>query len=112
MAISLAIAVAGCNGSLQTPSISMDGAGRCSALGEYVSVGGTAGFNTLVKRDFTTALLATGRVRLYEHGVAIASAIADSPPSNPYAILHAIENVFSGTGPGEAELGSIPTPPT
>jgi len=52
-------------------------------------------------------LLATGRVRLYEHANAIAAAIADSPPSNPYAILNAIENVFSGTGPGEAELGQV-----
>ena len=74
---------------------------------EYISVGGTAGFNALVNRDFTTALLATGHVRLYEHANAIASAIADSPPSHPYAILNAIEKVFSRTGPGEAELGYV-----
>jgi hypothetical protein len=74
-------------------------------LGRYVSIGGTAGFNTLVRRDFTIALLATGHVRLYEHASAIAAAIADSPTSNPYAILNEIENVFAGTGPGEAELG-------
>ena len=84
-----------------------NGGGGCSNSGEYVSAGGTAGFNTLVSRDFTTALRATGRVRLYEHASAIAAAIADSPSSNPYAILHAIEKVFSATGPGEAELGLI-----
>ena len=79
----------------------------CSRAGRYVSVGGTAGFNTLADADFTTALLATGRVRLYEHGSAVAAAIAGSPPSNPYAVLNAIESVFTGTGPGEAELGLV-----
>ncbi len=81
--------------------------GDCSQPGRYVSVGGTAGFNTLANPDFTTALLATGRVRLYEHAGAVAAAIADSPPSNPYAGLNAIESVFAGTGPGEAELGLV-----
>ncbi|MBV8373438.1 MAG: hypothetical protein JOY69_09275 [Candidatus Eremiobacteraeota bacterium] len=89
------------------PVISTSTAGRCLGSNEFVSVGGTAGFNTLVNRDFTTGLLATGHVRLYEHANAIAAAIADSPSSNPYAILNAIENVFSGTGPGEAELGYL-----
>jgi hypothetical protein len=79
----------------------------CSNLSQYVSIGGTAGFNTLVNPDFTTALLATGHVRLYEHGNAVAAAITGSPPSNPYAILNAIESVFAGTGPGEAELGWV-----
>jgi hypothetical protein len=79
----------------------------CSNLGQYVSVGGTAGFNTLARRDFTTTLLATGHVRLYEHASAIATAISHSPRSNRYAILNAIENVFSTTGPGEAELGLV-----
>jgi hypothetical protein len=77
----------------------------CANLGRYVSVGGTAGFNALVNPDFTTRLLETGHVRLYEHASAIAAAIADSPPSSSYAILGAIENVFARTGPGEAELG-------
>jgi hypothetical protein len=76
-------------------------------LGQYVSVGGTAGFNTLVRRNFTTALLATGHVRLYEHATAIAAAIADSPRSSPYATLNAIESVFAGSGTGEAELGLL-----
>ena len=81
--------------------------GGCSNVGQYVSVGGTAGFNALVNADFTTALLATGHARLYEHANAIATAIADSPPSHPYAVLNAIENVFSESGPGEAELGWV-----
>ena len=81
--------------------------GGCSSLGQYVSVGGTAGFNALVNPDFRTALLATGHVRLYEHASAIAAAITDSPPSTPYAILNAIETVFNETGPGEAELGLL-----
>jgi hypothetical protein len=82
-------------------------AAGCPAAGQYVSVGGTGGFNALVAPDFTTALLATGHVRLYEHATAIAAAIADSPPSTPYAILNAIETTFGGTGPGEAELGLV-----
>jgi hypothetical protein len=93
--------------SMQTPAHSETRRGECSNLGQYVSVGGTAGFNTLVKPDFTTALLATGHVRLYEHATAIAAAITDSPASNPYAVLNDIENVFNGTGPGEAELGLL-----
>jgi len=77
----------------------------CSRLGQFVSVGGTAGFNALVDPNFTTALIATGHARLYEHATAIAAAIKDSPPAHPYAILNSIENAFGGTGPGEAELG-------
>jgi hypothetical protein len=102
----VAIGIGGCNGSAAPPAVftSTDG---CANLGRWVSVGGTGGFNTLVNRDFTTALLSTGRVRLYEHASAIAAAIAGSPPSNPYAILNAIEGVFDGTGPGEAELGLV-----
>jgi hypothetical protein len=102
----LAVAVTGCNGA-QAPVISTSRDGQCSNSSEYISVGGTAGFNALVNGDFTTALLATGHARLYEHASAIASAIADSPPSNPYALLNAIESIFSGTGPGEAELGYV-----
>lgn len=105
IAASLAISVASCNAGLWPASIPAAGAAGCSNLGEFVSVGGTAGFNTLVDPDFTTALRATGHVRLYEHATAIAAAIAGSPPSNPYAILNAIENVFSASGAGEAELG-------
>jgi hypothetical protein len=109
LGLSLAVSFTGCNASSQPPVTMMRAsvAAGCSRSNEYVSVGGTGGFNALVNRDFTTALLATGRVRLYEHANAIAAAITDSPPSNPYAILHAIENVFGTTGPGEAELGLI-----
>jgi hypothetical protein len=106
LGVILALAVTGCDGGTATPIISTTPS-ACSNLEKYVSVGGTAGFNTLVRRDFTTALLATGHVRLYEHATAIAAAIGDSPSSNPYAILNAIESVFAGTGPGEAELGLL-----
>ncbi|HLY01466.1 MAG TPA: hypothetical protein VKR56_03110 [Candidatus Cybelea sp.] len=106
LGVALALSVTACNGGRATPAISSTPA-ACSDLGQYVSVGGTAGFNTLARRDFTTALIATGHVRLYEHGTAIAAAIADSPSSNPYAILNAIERVFAGSGPGEAELGLL-----
>jgi hypothetical protein len=61
----------------------------------------------LGKPNFVTGLLATGRVRLYEHGVAVASAITGSPRSHPYSILNAIEAEFTGTGPGEAEVGLV-----
>ncbi len=92
---------------MQPPVYSTTTASGCSNLGEYVSVGGTAGFNALVMPDFTTALLKTGHVRLYEHANAVAAAITDSPPSDPYDILNSIESVFNGTGPGEAELGLV-----
>jgi len=108
LAFSVAVSLGGCGGSQsQPPVMSPTSAAGCSNLGEYVSVGGTAGFNTLVNPGFTAALRATGRVRLYEHAVAIAAAITDSPPSNPYAILNAIEKVFSASEPGEAELGLV-----
>ncbi len=99
------LCISGCNGGPTPPIIATPSA--CSNLGQYVSVGGTAGFNTLVRRNFTNALLATRHVRLYEHASAIAAAIADSPSSNPYAILNAIDTVFAGAGPGEAELGLV-----
>jgi hypothetical protein len=102
-----ALAFAGCSGRVDPPAGSTESLDGCAHVGRYVSAGGTAGFNALVKPGFTTALLATDRVRLYEHGVAIASAIADAPPSNPYSILNAIGAVFTGTGPGEAELGLV-----
>jgi hypothetical protein len=103
----LATSLIGCNGNGGTPDRSTVPSGECAHLGQYVSVGGTGGFNTLANSDFTTALLAAGHAKLYEHGNAVASAIADSPPAKPYAILNAIEMVFGGTGPGEAELGWV-----
>ncbi len=98
---------AGCSANVNAPFVPPSRTTGCSNRGDYVSVGGTAGFNALVNRDFTTALRATGHVSLYEHATAIAAAITDSPPSNPYAILDAIQNVFSASGPGEAELGLV-----
>ncbi|MGB6645953.1 MAG: hypothetical protein WBE35_13050, partial [Candidatus Cybelea sp.] len=102
----LAVAVSGCN-IAQAPDIATSTVGRCTNSNGYISVGGIGGFNALVNRNFTTALLSTGHVRLYEHANAIASAIADSPRSNPFRILNAIETIFSETGPGEAELGYV-----
>jgi len=46
-------------------------------------------------------LLKTGHVGLYEHANAISA--AEEPPG----LLEAIERAFSGTGPGEAELGQV-----
>ncbi|MBV8490100.1 MAG: hypothetical protein JO199_06160 [Candidatus Eremiobacteraeota bacterium] len=96
--------LAGCNAGASVPAAATSPA-VCSASGGYVSVGGTGGFNALVNGDLTTALRATGRVRLYEHATAIAAAISQSPAADPYKILHAIETVFGASGPGEAELG-------
>jgi hypothetical protein len=107
VALAALLCLSGCTANEAVPIASVNAVDRCSGLGRYVSVGGTAGFNTLVNRDFTTALRSTGRVRLYEHATAIAAAISSSPPSKPYAILSEIQEVFGGTGPGEAELGLI-----
>lgn len=105
-AVFLTAALGGCRGAA-APVLSSGSSPGCAPSRQYVAVGGTAGFNALTQPEFTTALLATARVRLYEHANAVGAAIADSPASNPYAILNAIESVFSGTGPGEAELGYV-----
>lgn len=73
----------------------------CSNLGEYIFVGGTAGFDALRDGDQFEQLIQTGHVGLYEHANAISA--AEKPPN----ILRAIEQVFRGTGPGEAELGQV-----
>jgi|ERR1700683_119317 len=73
----------------------------CSNLGRYIFVGGTAGFNALRDGNQFKELLKSGHVGLYEHANAVDA--AENPPS----ILKAIEQVFSGTGPGEAELGQV-----
>jgi hypothetical protein len=73
----------------------------CSNLGQYIFVGGTGGFNALRDGDQFKELLETGHVGLYEHANAI-SAAEQSP-----GVLSAIEQVFSGTGPGQAELGQV-----
>jgi hypothetical protein len=73
----------------------------CSNLGEYIFVGGTAGFDALRRGDLLEELLKTGHVGLYEHANAISAA------ENPPGLLQSIEQVFNGTGPGEAELGQV-----
>lgn len=73
----------------------------CSNLGQYIFVGGTAGFDALGRGDQFAELLKTGHVGLYEHANAISA--AEKPPT----ILEAIERAFHGTGPGEAELGQV-----
>ncbi len=73
----------------------------CSTLSHYIFVGGTGGFDALRNGDQFQELLKTGHVGLYEHANAIAAA------ENPPGILTDIEQVFSGTGPGQAELGQV-----
>jgi hypothetical protein len=73
----------------------------CSNLGQYVFIGGTGGFDALRDGGQFTELLKTGHVGLYEHGNAIGAA-AEVP-----GLLADIEQVFSGTGPGQAELGQV-----
>ena len=85
----------------ENPSADPDRYGICSNLGEYIFVGGTGGFDALRHGDLFEELLKTGHVGLDERGNAISA--AENPPS----ILRAIERVFRGTGPGEAELGQV-----
>jgi hypothetical protein len=73
----------------------------CSHLGKYIFVGGTGGFDALRHGDLFAELLKTGHVGLYQHANAISAA------ENPPDLLEAIESVFSGSGPGEAELGQV-----
>jgi hypothetical protein len=85
----------------ENPAGDSDKYRACSNLGKYIFVGGTAGFDALRDGDQFKELLRTGHVALYEHANAIDA--AENPPS----ILQGIERVFSGTGPGEAELGQV-----
>jgi hypothetical protein len=73
--------------------------GLCSRLGVYIFVGGTGGFNALRDGDLFKPLLNAGHVGLYQHANAISAAAESS------GLLESIEEVFAGTGPGEAELG-------
>jgi hypothetical protein len=77
------------------------GDAACSNLGVYIFVGGTAGFDALEDGDQFKGLLKTGRVGLYEHANAVVA--AEKSPG----ILKSIERVFSGIGPGQAELGQV-----
>jgi hypothetical protein len=73
----------------------------CANLGVYIFVGGTGGFDGLENGDQFTELLATRHAGLYEHANAVVA--AEHPPN----IIQAIESVFAGTGPGQAELGQV-----
>lgn len=75
--------------------------GVCANLGEYILVGGTGGFDAFQAGDQLTELLATGHVGLYQHANAVSA--AENPPS----IISNIDQVFAGTGSGEAELGQV-----
>jgi hypothetical protein len=85
----------------ENPSGDPDKNSACSNLGVYIFVGGTAGFDALVDRAQFKDLLKTGHVGLYEHANAIIA--AEKSPG----LMRAIERVFSGTGPGQAELGQV-----
>jgi len=99
-AITLAISFVSASAQ-DNPSSDSVAKGACSNLGVYIFVGGTGGFDALRNGDQFAALLQTGHVGLYEHANAIAA--AENPPS----ILQAIESTFTGTGPGQAELGQV-----
>jgi len=73
----------------------------CANLGVYIFIGGTGGFDGLENGDQFAELLQTGHVGLYEHANAVVA--AEHPPS----IIQAIESAFTGTGPGQAELGQV-----
>ncbi len=85
----------------QGPSNDSGHNSACSNLGQYIFVGGTAGFDALADGDQFRELLKTGHVGLYEHGNAVSA--AENPPS----IIRAIEQAFRGTGLGQAELGQV-----
>ena len=77
------------------------GKNACADLGLYIFVGGTGGFDGFQDGGQFRKLLESGHVGLYEHANAIVAAEA-SP-----GVLQAIESVFAGTGPGQAELGQV-----
>src|ERR1700691_6455629 len=58
----------------ENPSAGSATYGVCSDLGEYIFVGGTAGFDALRDGDQFEALVRTGHVGLYEHENAISAA--------------------------------------
>ena len=84
-------------------NLAVDAGGNtaCSKVGVYIFVGGTGGFDGLENGDQFMELLQTGHVGLYEHANAVVA--AEHPPR----IIQAIESVFAGTGPGQAELGQV-----
>jgi hypothetical protein len=101
-ALAIMTAISGAHAApLENSSGAPDRSDVCPDLGQYIFVGGTAGFYALRYGDLFPELLKTGHVGLYEHANAI-SAAAQVP-----GLLKAIEQVFSGTGPGQAELGQV-----
>jgi hypothetical protein len=98
----VAIAALSVHAAAQNVPLADSGQDRaCSNLKEYIFVGGTGGFNALRNGDEFEELLETHHVGLYEHGNAIAAA-AKEP-----GLLTDIEQVFHGTGHGQAELGQV-----
>jgi len=85
----------------ENAAVDSRGSSACASLGVYIFVGGTGGFDGLKNGDQFTELLRTGHAGLYEHANAVVA--AEHPPS----IIQAIESVFAGTGPGQAELGQV-----
>lgn len=85
----------------ENPSGDPDRYGVCSSVGVYIFVGGTGGFDALWDGDLFKALLKTGHVGLYQHANAVSAAAKTTD------LLESIEDVFSGTGSGEAELGQV-----
>ena len=63
-----------------------------------VFIGGVQGFSSLDTPAAVSALLATGRVGLYQHALGLVSTSADGT-------LPGIVSAFANTGPGIAELG-------
>jgi hypothetical protein len=83
------------------PSSDQDKQGICTDLGKYIFVGGTGGFDALRDGDLFRALLDAGHVGLYLHANAVSAAAKSA------GLLESIEDVFSGAGSGEAELGQV-----
>jgi len=83
------------------PASDQDKQGICSNLGKYIFVGGTGGFDALRDGDLFRALLDAGHVGLYLHANAVSAAAKSA------GLLESIEDVFSGAGSGEAELGQV-----
>jgi hypothetical protein len=83
------------------PAVDSGRSTLCANLGVYIFVGGTGGFDGLEEGDPFAELLQTGHAGLYEHATAVAAA------EDPAWRIRAIESVFSGAGPGQAELGQV-----
>jgi hypothetical protein len=97
----ITLALAAVYAGAQDPGLDSGGTADCQNPGVYIFVGGTGGFDGLENGGEFAELLQTGHVGLYEHANAVIR--AEHPP----AILQAIESVFAGTGPGQAELGQV-----